>query len=94
MRNVYAEVSAGACGGLQVSAGTGELARGVQLQKNGYLQKSACISPAHSCQDTHTHTHHTTWLRSPPKVARTEGVEVIMLEVMASELEIEAKVSC
>jgi hypothetical protein len=34
------------------------------------------------------------WLRSPPKAARTEGAEVVMLEVAASELEIEAKVSC
>ena len=38
IRNVYAEVSVGACGSLPVSAGTGELARGVQLQKNGCLQ--------------------------------------------------------
>lgn len=34
------------------------------------------------------------WLRSPPKAAHTEGEEVIRLDVMASELEIEAKVSC
>ena len=34
------------------------------------------------------------WLRSPPKAARTEGEEVVMLEVAASELEIEVKVMC
>ena len=34
------------------------------------------------------------WLRSLPQAARTEGAEVVLLEVAASELEIEAKVSC
>ena len=34
------------------------------------------------------------WLRSPPKAVRTKGVDVVMLEVAASELEIEAHVGC
>ena len=34
------------------------------------------------------------WLRGRPQAARTAGAEVVLLEVVASELEIEAKVSC
>lgn len=34
------------------------------------------------------------WLRSGPRATRIGGAEVVLLEVAASELEIEAKIGC